>query len=673
MGVKLMEKLFLEIINLSISASYLIIFVLLIRFIFKMIPKRYICILWMIVGLRLIVPFSFESSVSLIPSTQTFSPIMIETLEPQISSGIEIIDKNIVPMIKDSVENYSNENIIFDITHLLMIVWLTGIVILMSYSLISYLRLAYSLHDAVLLRDNIWQSEKVVTPFILGIINPKIYIPYNINDQILDYVEMHEDTHVERNDHITKIIAYFLLTIHWFNPFVWVSYHLLGHDIESACDETTIKDFDVQERKEYASALLRCSVNERTMFSPLAFGEIEIKERITRVIKYKKASFKIILITILICMMSVICFMSKPKEVFLNETQVYAKYGDKLNEKIIETVLINKNAIDYNDENNVACVSYKILALEERNDEIVVYTIVDFGKYSLKGQMFTILDGFMLPAVFTFDTNLKCKEYWLAKEGPLYSSLLKQKFPNSINYDVELYRNVLNYQSFEKANEYFETDIYTSFSLIENYGNETQDALLTKMIDVYILRPDATDNELMKKVLGIDGNVDISINDFRIVSVGWNENSFVKPTNDCEGIKYSRGMIYTIYNENYHWKQKNQIVPFNPWAKKLQDISDIKMYPLNYIETNKGLKFEFRSNIGGGTGKFNPIYSNNVYYFPNVSDEEIIEYVKQIPLSISLNGEGNPHYTSDYCEHSLYINEVSLYIENENGQILKVN
>lgn len=305
-----MENIFLHLINLSISASWLILAVILLRFLLKKSPKWSTCVLWMLVGIRLIFPFSLESVFSLIPSKQTFNPNMPLTSSISINTGFETIDT--------PVNSYFNtaapvKHTLY-ITRILMIIWIVGIFALLTYTIASYLRLQKRMTTATILHSNIRQSEFVASPFVLGIVHPTIYLPYHMSEEDLNYVIAHETSHIKRKDHLIKPLGFLLLTIYWFNPLMWISYILFCKDIELACDERVIKILNQPERKAYSSALLSCSIHHHSLAAcPLAFGEVDVKERIKTILNYKKPTFWISILAIAACFITGICFLTNPK------------------------------------------------------------------------------------------------------------------------------------------------------------------------------------------------------------------------------------------------------------------------------------------------------------------------------------------------------------------------
>lgn len=310
-----MTEFFLNVVNMSISASWLVCAVLLLRLLLKKAPKWINVLLWGIVAVRLICPFSFESVLSLIPSSQTINP-EIALNAPVIDSGVTIIDNVINPIIGEatiSLQPEKDVNLFQFIMPYLAGVWLVGIAALLIYTLISFLRLKSKIGTAVLLRDNIYQSESVVSPFVLGIIKPKIYLPFNMNGQDMEHVIAHERAHIRRKDHLWKPLGFLMLTLHWFNPMVWLGYILLCRDIELACDEKVVKELNNEQRADYSEALLSCSVNRRMIAAcPLAFGEVGVKDRIKSVLNYKKPAFWIIVVAIVVSITVAVCFLTNP-------------------------------------------------------------------------------------------------------------------------------------------------------------------------------------------------------------------------------------------------------------------------------------------------------------------------------------------------------------------------
>ena len=310
-----MNELFLKIINMSISASWLVLVVLILRFVLKKAPKWVNILLWGIVAIRLICPFSFESALSLIPSAETFPEKVISGPSFDVQTGITPVDNRINDYLGDryfegvTVPANNGNNIMTILT----IVWTIGILLLVAYTVISYWRLRRKVDTAVRYKDNIFQSENVKSPFVLGIIKPRIYLPFNMNGQDLEHVVAHEQAHIHRKDHWWKPFGFLLLTIHWFNPLVWLAYVLLCRDIELACDEKVIKELGNEQRADYTQALVACSENCRMIAAcPLAFGEVGVKDRVKSVMNYKKPAFWGVVLAVIVCVFVAVCFLTNP-------------------------------------------------------------------------------------------------------------------------------------------------------------------------------------------------------------------------------------------------------------------------------------------------------------------------------------------------------------------------
>ena len=313
-----MSELFLKILNLSITASYVIAAVMLLRLIFrKKAPKKLICALWALVGLRLVCPFSLESVLSLIPSAETVPPEIVSSPAVQIASGFATVNSVVNPVLSQSFAPTPEQSVspMQILTGVAAWVWLIGVLAVCLYGLISYVQLKRKMADAVLLSGNIFESEKAESPFILGFFRPKIYLPFSLSDADRENVIAHETAHIKRKDHIIKPLAFLLLAVYWFNPLVWVSYGLLCRDIELACDEKVIQALSEDSRRIYAKSLLDCAVKRKSIAAcPLAFGEVGVKTRIKGIMNYKKPAFWVVLLTVAAIIVTSVCFLTNPKK-----------------------------------------------------------------------------------------------------------------------------------------------------------------------------------------------------------------------------------------------------------------------------------------------------------------------------------------------------------------------
>ncbi len=311
-----MESLLLKLVNLSITASWLVLAVLLIRLVFRKAPKWVSCFLWGLVALRLICPISIESTLGLIPSAEPLPQDILYTGAPELHSGVEIIDNFVNPALSSAMSPTpgTSMNPIQIWLFVLFWIWAAGAAAMLLYALISYLLLRRRVATATLLRENIKQSEGVASPFVLGLFRPVIYLPYSVADEDITYVIAHEKAHIRRKDHWWKPVGFVLLAVYWFNPLLWVAYVLLCRDIEAACDEKVIREMGTEDRRAYSAALLHCSVRHRVIAAcPLAFGETDVKGRIKGIMNYKKPAPWVVLLAVAATVIAAICLLTVPK------------------------------------------------------------------------------------------------------------------------------------------------------------------------------------------------------------------------------------------------------------------------------------------------------------------------------------------------------------------------
>ena len=310
-----MSEVFLTVINMSISASWIVLAVLLLRVFLKKAPKWITVLLWGIVGVRLICPVTVESVLSLIPSAQTVSPDIMMDWTPQIDTGIPLVNNAVNPIITGSFapDPTASANPLQIWIPVWAVFWLAGIGVMLIYTLVSCWRVKRKVREAVFLREQIYQSEAVGSPFVFGMLRPKIYLPLSMEPQDMELVIAHEQAHIRRKDHFWKPMGFLILTLHWFNPLMWLGYVMLCRDIELACDEKVISQLDTELKADYSQALLTCSVRRRTIAAcPLAFGEVGVKDRIKAVLDYKKPAFWIIVVAIVLCAAAAVCFLTDP-------------------------------------------------------------------------------------------------------------------------------------------------------------------------------------------------------------------------------------------------------------------------------------------------------------------------------------------------------------------------
>ena len=311
-----MAAVFLKLLNLSISASWLVLAVLVLRLVSKRSPKWMNVLLWGIVALRLVLPFSVESALSLIPSAETVSPAVVQfDPAPTITSGVEFIDNAVNPSLSESfaAAPLASVNPLYVWTYLAGWVWLIGLGVMLLYALVSYLRLRRRVSVSLPIRDRIYLCDAISSPFILGVVKPHIYLPSGLDEVQRQNVLAHEQAHLARRDHWWKPLGFALLAVYWFNPVLWLAYTLLCRDIELACDERVIRTMDESAVKTYSTVLLACSMPRKAVITcPLAFGEVGVKERVRNALHYKKPAFWVVAASVAVCVVVAVCFLTNP-------------------------------------------------------------------------------------------------------------------------------------------------------------------------------------------------------------------------------------------------------------------------------------------------------------------------------------------------------------------------
>ena len=340
-----MGELFLKTLNMSIAASWLILAVVMLRFALKKAPKWIAVLLWGVVAVRLVVPFSFESALSLIPSAETFNAHNIQYETPAISSGIPAVNNAVNPVQGETFATNpaASVNPLYVWTFIVSVIWLIGIAAMLLYAVISYVRVRQSVGESVPYEGDIFLCDHVKSPFILGLVRPKIYLPSSMDAASMEPVIAHEKAHLTRCDHWWKPVGFLILTVHWFNPLCWIAYVLLCRDIELACDEKVIRQMDLNGKKQYSTALLEFSTGRRLVtICPLAFGEVGVKERVKNVLNYKKPAFWLIVVAIIACGVVTVCFATNPKQELPQEQRIdelrskYPEYFDLITSKGLE-------------------------------------------------------------------------------------------------------------------------------------------------------------------------------------------------------------------------------------------------------------------------------------------------------------------------------------------------
>ena len=318
-----MNTLGLTFLNTAVQASYLVLALVLVRLIFKKAPRKLLCALWALVGLRLIVPFSLSSVFSLLPS---HTPVAASTDAGgvYVQSGFSAFDHAVNTALQTMAAQQQTTasatlqlpvRVEINWAGILTLVWLCGVCLLAVYAIVSYLRLRLQVREAVKAEDGVRLCDRIPSPFILGVLRPRIYLPTGVAEGDRPLILAHERAHLKRRDHLWKPLGFLLLTLYWFNPVLWVAYVLLCRDIELACDERVLKEQGSEIKKAYAEALLRCSAPKHLVRAcPVAFGETGVKGRIKSVLNYKKPAFWVVVLALVASAVVAVCFMTTPKE-----------------------------------------------------------------------------------------------------------------------------------------------------------------------------------------------------------------------------------------------------------------------------------------------------------------------------------------------------------------------
>ena len=453
-----MGDIFLKLLNMSITASWLILAVLGIRLLFRKIPKWITCLLWGVVAIRLIFPFSIESAFSLQLSAE---PIRTSTMVegelipyvPSVDSNIGVVENTVNPLLAEAFAYQETESVapLQVFIGIAGSVWLCGMVVLLIFALVSMIKLRLCVREAVRYKENIYICDAVKSPFILGIIKPRIYLSSALNEEEMDYIIAHEKAHLKRKDHLWKPFGYLLLCIYWFNPLCWIAYIMLCKDIELACDEKVIKDMSFGDKKEYSRVLLSCATQRRLVsVCPLAFGEVGVKERVKSVLNYKKTAFWITILAIIVCIIVAVCFLTNPAKEYQiritipagNETGFY--YSD-------EEICPKRNTLTIAKGGHLGDTEVILLPVEvkEENtyDEPIYITAVAPAKMDVeKGAWFKIGVKMQNPTAEDIDVYVAVRDV----EVRIAS---KSKGENDFNGESAEEQNSATFQNLEKPQE----------------------------------------------------------------------------------------------------------------------------------------------------------------------------------------------------------------------------
>lgn len=426
-----MKDIGLFFLNASVQAGYLTLALLLLRLIFKKAPKKLLCALWALVGLRLVLPVSLDSVFSLLPSR---SPVTAsgDVGGVFVQSGLPAVDHAANAVLQwaaapTAATQQAAEAAAVDWGRVLTVIWLCGVALMLLYALISFLRLRLQVREAIPMEGSVRLCDRIGSPFILGVLRPTIYLPSDLTESDCPLILAHENAHLKRRDHIWKPLGFLLLTVYWFNPVLWVAYVLLCRDIELACDERVLQESGDEIKKSYAEALLRCSVPRHLIRAcPVAFGETGVKQRIKSVLNYKKPAFWVIVLALLASAAVAVCFMTTPRD--LRET-----LPDGMDDAIHEAIL--KDNEDGNWSGECATEGHVVYGCEQSGGTWKVYVYHGFERYGFINGCFTDVSGHWSVAVLTMAQTADgydCKKIDYPEDGSYNAPSIRRMFPKKL-------------------------------------------------------------------------------------------------------------------------------------------------------------------------------------------------------------------------------------------------
>ena len=438
-----MTDLFIGVLNMSITASYVILAVLVVRFFLKDMPKKYSYLLWSVVGFRLVCPVSFKSIISLfslkpfdmagVQSGDTSSMDYIKSTPHQTADEVNIGLPNADSVIEEITSSYSYWANIDWVLLVLSSVWAIGIFSLVIYSAVKYIRLRKSLNTAVLF-NNVYQVEGMSSPFIIGMFKPKIYIPYNMNDDYLQYVLQHERYHIKRCDNVIKIIAYLLLILHWFNPLCYLAFYLMSKDMEMSCDEWVLSQ-NPSIKKKYSYALLSfASAKHMPLANPLSFSENDVKSRIKNALRYKKPKRFMSLCAVVLSLAVLVSCSANPKQTLdkqdFRELSKNKSLSGVISASLTEQIMSSKSEEELNPvESHIVLGEQKGDINKNNSQNLTTYFIYAFiASYQEQGNNFVNSSGSLNVYGITVKKDgdkYICVDSWIPRDSFYYRDLFR--------------------------------------------------------------------------------------------------------------------------------------------------------------------------------------------------------------------------------------------------------
>lgn len=425
-----MSVLFLTILNMSITAGWIVLAVLVLRLIFRKVPAWIRVIFWVLVAVRLVCPFSVESILSILPSGQTISTHILTEPIPSVNTGVPLLDGMLNPILGESLAPQVGDSVnpLQVLVPVVAVLWLIGAAVLLAYGMVRYVGLARKVSTAVLLRDSIYQTEQVSFPFVMGIWKPKIYLPFSIGPQEAEYVIAHEKAHIHRGDPQWKLLGFLLLAVYWFHPLMWVAYELFCRDVEFACDEKVVKSLSAQERADYSQVLFNCGVGQRKLGAmPLAFGEVGVQQRIKTILQYKKPRMWIIAGAAVVLVTAAVCLLTDPLVKDITDLD------DQL--QVFLDMRVAEHNGSQNREVDFSAISYDVMEIQESDDETTLYAWIYYVEYDEKGGQLEKISASHVPTVITVrkdGSQYELMEYWIPGDGSKFQDDIQGKFPRRL-------------------------------------------------------------------------------------------------------------------------------------------------------------------------------------------------------------------------------------------------
>ena len=425
-----MSELFLAILNRSISAGWIVLAVLVLRLILRKAPAWSRVLLWALVAVRLVCPFSVESVLSLLPSGETISTRVLTEPVPSVNTGVPLLDGMLNPILGESLAPHVGDSVnpLQVLVPVLAVLWLAGGVALLAYGAIRYVALARKVSTAVRLRGSVYQTERVNFPFVQGFLKPKIYVPFAISSQEAEYVIAPEQAHIRRGDHLWKLLGFLLLAVYWFHPLLWVAYGLFCRDLEFACDQRVVKDLAPSQRADYSQALLNCSGGRHKLGAvPLAFGEVGVRQRVKVILRYKKPRVWIIVGVAAVLVAAAVCLLTDP--LVRDITDLDDQLQVFLDMRVAEHNQSQSREVDF------SAISYDVMDIQESGDETTLYAWIYYVEYNEKEGQLEKVSASHVPTVITArkdGSQYQLGEYWTPGDGSRYQEDIQNKFPRRL-------------------------------------------------------------------------------------------------------------------------------------------------------------------------------------------------------------------------------------------------